>query len=115
VAQRGRRNADAALLLALACGATVEAATHAAGLSPATTCRRLKDPAFCQRLQDLRADMVQRTAGTLTAAAGEGVKALLRTEQEGVARPRSLTGLDLRYDRVGNEEVANALPHGLTP
>jgi hypothetical protein len=83
MAQRGKRNADAALLLALACGATVEAAAHAAGLSPATAYRRLKDPAFCQRLQNLRADMVQRTAGTLTAAAGEGVKALLALVKEG--------------------------------
>lgn len=39
--------------------------------------RRLADPAFRQRLQALRADMVSRTAGTVTTAATEAVRTLL--------------------------------------
>lgn len=58
-----RKNADEALLLALACGATVESAARSAGVAERTAYRRLNDPAFRRRLQDLRADMVQRTAG----------------------------------------------------
>jgi hypothetical protein len=77
MAQKGRRGADEALLMALACGATVEAAAQKAGLSEATAYRRLKDPAFQKRLRDLRADMLQRTAAMLTAASGEAVKTLL--------------------------------------
>jgi hypothetical protein len=37
----------------------------------------LREPDFRQRLQDLRIDMVQRTSGTLTAAATEAVRSLL--------------------------------------
>jgi len=39
--QRGRKNADQLLLMALACGATVEAAARSAGISQATVYRRL--------------------------------------------------------------------------
>jgi hypothetical protein len=75
--QRGKRHADEQLLLALACGATVETAAQKAGPSPATAYRRLQEPAFQQQLQQLRADMLQRTGGTLTAAGSEAVKTLL--------------------------------------
>jgi hypothetical protein len=64
-------------LMALACGVTVENAARQAGISPSTAYRRLADPAFRQRLQQLRGDMVSRTAGTLTAAASEAVRTLL--------------------------------------
>jgi hypothetical protein len=82
MAQRGKRRTDETLLLALACGATVEAAAAKAGVSPATAYRRLQEPDFQRRLQELRADMVQRTAGMLTAAAGEAVKTLLALQKE---------------------------------
>jgi hypothetical protein len=75
--QKGKRHADHNLLLALACGATIEAAAAKAGVSESTAHRRLADPAFRQQLHEVRADMVQRTAGMLTAAAGEAVKTLL--------------------------------------
>jgi hypothetical protein len=72
-----RKKGDEVLLQALACGATVEAAAAKAGITARTGYRRLKDPDFQQRLRDLRADMVQRTAGMITAAGGESVKTLL--------------------------------------
>jgi hypothetical protein len=77
MAQKGRRTADERLLLALACGATVEVAARQAGVSESTAYRRLAEPAFRQRLQRVRADFVQRTAGTMTAAATEAVRTLL--------------------------------------
>ena len=75
--QQGKRNIDQKLLLALACGASVESAARQAGVSESTVYRRLAEDEFKQRLLNLRADMVQRTAGTLTAAGTEAVKALL--------------------------------------
>jgi AcrR family transcriptional regulator len=77
VAKKATKRADEQLLHALACGATVEAAARQAGVSPATVYRRLQDAAFTRRLQRLRGDMVQRTAGALTAAATEAVRTLL--------------------------------------
>lgn len=77
MAGKGRHNADEQLLMALACGVTVENAARQAGISPRTAYRRLAEPDFRQRLQKMRGDMVSRTAGTLTAAASEAVRTLL--------------------------------------
>ena len=74
---KGKRNADDKLLHLLACGATAAAAAAQAGVSETTVFRRLRDPDFQRRLQKLRGEMVQRTAGTLTSAAGEAVRTLL--------------------------------------
>lgn len=73
-----RKVADEALLLALACGSTVEQAARQAGISRRTAQGRLADPAFKKRLTEMRGDMVKRTAGMLTAASQESVKTLLR-------------------------------------
>ena len=75
--QRGRRTADDLILTALSCGATHEAAAQKAGVSKATVQRRLKDPEFCQRLQELGTDMVKRASSALTAASVEAIKTLL--------------------------------------
>src|SRR5262245_55288208 len=72
-----RKGADQALLLALACGATVEHAAHKAGMSQRTAYRRLDDSAFVRQLEQLRAEMVQRTAGMLTGAGMGSVKVLV--------------------------------------
>jgi hypothetical protein len=88
---RGRRGADDRLLQTLACGATVAAAAAQAGVSEATAYRRLAEPEFRRRLQALRADMVQRTAGTLTAAANEAVRTLLEL-LKGAAPPAARLG-----------------------
>jgi hypothetical protein len=81
MAGHGRHGADEALLLALACGATVEAAAAKAGVGVRTAYRRRADPAFRRRLQDLRGDMVQRASGALTAAALEAVRTLAELQR----------------------------------
>ncbi len=81
MAHRGRKSADEALRQALACGATVETAARAAGVSPRTAHRRLADPAFRAGVHEARADMVQRTAGVMTAAALESVRTLLELQK----------------------------------
>src|SRR5438093_12074537 len=90
MAQQGRKNADAALQLALACGATVESAARATGLSERTVYRRLKSPAFRQQLQHQRGDIVRRAAGLLTAAALEAVKTLLELQKPSAPPPVQL-------------------------
>ncbi|WP_149114776.1 hypothetical protein [Limnoglobus roseus] len=78
-----RATADDTLLLALACGATQEAAATKAGLGVTTVRRRLQDPDFVRRLRAVQADIVARTAGALTAAATESVRTLLDLQKPG--------------------------------
>jgi hypothetical protein len=81
MAQKGKRSGEHLLLLALACGATMEGAARQSGVSESTVYRRLRDPAFTRQIDNLRAEMVQRTAATLTAAGSESVKTLLALQQ----------------------------------
>ncbi|WP_439630645.1 hypothetical protein [Gemmata sp.] len=87
MAEQRKKNEDA-LLLALACGATVEAAARQCNLTDRTIYRRLSEPAFKDRLQALRTDMVARAAGMLTAAAGEAVRTLLQLQKDAPATVR---------------------------
>lgn len=68
---------DETLLMALACGSTIDAAAHKSGLSKRTVYRRLDDSAFRKKLQSYRNDMVTRATGMLTAGSMEAVKTLL--------------------------------------
>jgi hypothetical protein len=67
---------DDALVLALACGTTVEAAARQAGVSDRTVYRRLADVGFQRRVKQARSDVVRRSAGLLSAASGEAVRTL---------------------------------------
>jgi len=77
MAEKLSKKAEDTSLMALACGATAEAAARQCGVSSRTVHRRKADADFRSRLQALRADMVQRTSGALTAAGGESVRTLL--------------------------------------
>ncbi|WP_439620676.1 hypothetical protein [Gemmata sp.] len=87
MAEQRKKNEDA-LLLALACGASVEAAARQGGLTDPTIYRRLSEPAFTDRLRALHTDMVARAAGLLTAAAGEAVRTLLQLQKDAPATVR---------------------------
>jgi hypothetical protein len=65
----------------------VEVAARQAGVSPATVFRRKREPAFQQAIQQMRADMVQRTTGMLLASGGEAAKALLSQVQKETTPP----------------------------
>jgi hypothetical protein len=114
VSVRGRKSADEVVLLALACGATLESAAAKAGVSARTVQRRLNDADFQRRLRDLRTDMVQRTAGMLTAAAGEAVKTLLSLQNNptppavrlGAARAILELGVKIRETTELTERIA---------
>jgi hypothetical protein len=78
MARPKKHRGDELLIAALASGATKESAARHAGVSLRTVHRRLDDPQFCRALQAFRTDIVQRTAGALTAAGLEFVKTLVR-------------------------------------
>jgi hypothetical protein len=84
MSHQGRRNADDAVLMALACGSTVENAAAKVGVNPRTIHRRLKTPAFRVRLKKLKSEMIQRTGSMLTAAGLESVKTLLSLQEKAV-------------------------------
>jgi len=72
-----RKQAERVLLQALACGATVENAARKAGVCERTVYRRLEDADFCRQLQELRNEMLQRTAAMLSGAGMGSVKVLV--------------------------------------
>jgi hypothetical protein len=82
MARSARNRRDRELLQALACGASVENAARKSGVSERTVYRRLAEPAFARQLSQLRADMVQRTAGLLTGAGLGSVKTLVDLQQD---------------------------------
>ena len=116
------KKAQDVLLLALACGASVEAAASQAGLSPRTVYRRLATPGFRSQLSGLRADLVQRATGMLSAATLEAVKTLISLQEAttpaavrlGAARTIIELGLKMREEGELSERLA-ALEATLAP
>ena len=104
MAQERKSRYDEALIMALACGGTVQSAAKKVDLGEATVYRRLKDKAFVHRLRKTKSDLVNRTAGMLTAAASEAVKTLLALQKDttpagvrlGAARAILEIGMKLR-------------------
>jgi hypothetical protein len=84
MATHGRKNIDEILIQALACGAQVEQAAAKAGVSARTAYRRLKDPAFRQRILDLKTETMERAGSMLTAATLQSVKTLLSMQEASV-------------------------------
>ncbi len=84
MAHSGRKIADDTLVLALACGSTIDAAATKAGVSRVTVYKRLGDPEFQAKLAKARSDMVDRATAMLTAAAMESVKTLLELQDKDV-------------------------------
>ena len=111
---------DDVLLIALACGATVEKAASQAGVSVSTVKRRLGDPAFRTRLRGVRSEIVERATGILTASAMESAKTLLELQKAstaaavrlGAARSVLEMGMKLR-EVVDIEERLSALEQRL--
>ncbi len=73
---RPRRAVDDALVAALAAARTYDDAASAAGCSARTVDRRMTDPMFRRRVQELRAAMFTRTSALLVDAAVEAVAQL---------------------------------------
>lgn len=109
-----RTRADDVLMLALACGATVEGAARKAGVSERTAYRRLDEPGFRAQLNALRSQMVERAAGMLTAGGMESVKTLVSLQEAsmpaaarlGAAKATLELGLKLRQRAELEERLA---------
>ncbi len=86
---RPRRAVDDTLVAALAAGRTYDDAASAAGCSARTVDRRMTDPGFRRRVQELRAATFTRTAALLVDGAAEAVaqlRDLMRTADSDAAR-----------------------------
>ena len=99
MADFGREKGDDALLLALAAGDTVRAAAKKARMAERTAHRRMADPDFRRRLQDVRADMAQRALGKLSDGAATFADVLrelaTKAESEAVRLSAARAGLEL--------------------
>jgi hypothetical protein len=101
------------LLMALAIGATVEAAAHRAGLSERTAYRLLATPWFRDQLRATWADMVQRATAMLTAGSLEASRAVIKLVQSagsenvqlGAARLILEQGLKARQDSIMADRI----------
>jgi len=78
---RGKATADEALLIALACGATIPKAAAETGIAVRTVQRRLADPAFQARLRQVRGEFLERAGGALVAASMRSVQTLLSLQE----------------------------------
>jgi hypothetical protein len=77
-----RKKEEDPLILALACGGLDRGPARQCKLNERTVYRRLEDPVFKARVQEARGEMVKRSAGMLTAAAGESVRTLLSLQKD---------------------------------
>jgi hypothetical protein len=109
-----KKKADEGLVLALACGATPEGAAQKSGLSLRTVYRRLAQPAFRQRVDQARAEMVRRASGLFTAAGMAAIKTLTTLQESasseavrlGAARAIIELGCKLRQTAEVNERMS---------
>lgn len=119
MAAQGRKNADSAIIAALAGGATVTAAAERAGVSQRTIFRRLQDAGFRRQVSDARSAMVSEAVGLLARASGGAaitLAALLKADSEqvrlGAARAIIELGAKLRETEELEQRIAalEALP-----
>jgi hypothetical protein len=104
MAGRGRKGADEVLAGHLAAGLTTAQAAEKAGVSERTARRRLKDPRFCRRVQELKTEAVNRATGILgrSMAGAAGVLTRLLTSDDERVRlqaARDIIGLTLKARR----------------
>jgi hypothetical protein len=104
-----RKKADIQLVTALAAGATVEAAAKVAGVSEPTVYRRLREPAFRQRVAELRDEMVARAVARLSATstlAADTLRELLGARAETVRLGAARAILELGTKLRETEDLA---------
>lgn len=122
MADRGRSNADSALIAALASGATVRDAAITARVGETTVYRRLREPEFRKQIGDARAELVAQAVARLAAASTDAVTTLTEllgsnappAVRLGAARSILELGLKLREHQELADRVA-ALEAQLAP
>src|SRR5262245_19715786 len=115
-----QKKAEQTVLVALACGATVENAAHKAGLHERTVYRWLAKPDFKERMKQASTDLVNRTAGLLTGAGIASVKALVDLLQDAATPPavrrraaRDILELGIRFRENADLEDRVAAMEGI--
>src|SRR5262245_31788708 len=110
VAHSGKKNADEALVLALATGVSVPDAAGRAGVSTRTAYRRLEDPGFRRRVDQARSDLVNAAIGRLSAIGAESVAEVERLVRESKSEAVRLGAVRtvLEYLFRGNEQYTLA-------
>jgi hypothetical protein len=90
-----RRRGDEVILAALAAGHSLGEAAKIAGLSRKTVQRRMADPLFRGELEEVKLQIVQQTAASLSDAATSAVHTLklLLTSQDEWVQLRSATAI----------------------
>jgi hypothetical protein len=113
MAGRGRRNADWLLVVAVAQGRPVAEAAAAAGISERTVYRRLTDPAFQLRVDEVQGAALRQAVGVLAEGQVEGAWRLRKLAAEGppAVQERAARGLLEAYPRLRN--VQDRLEHNL--
>jgi hypothetical protein len=109
-----KKKADAELVLALACGASPESAAQKSRLSRRTVYRRLADPAFRGQVDAMRAEILRRSVGMLTAASLGAIKTFTTLQESatsesvrlGAARATIELGCKLRETAEWGERLA---------
>ena len=104
----GRHNGDAALVAALAGGATHQEAAAQAGMSERTAYRRVADDSFRQQLAEARGALITRATGRLAAAcsaAAATLAALLKADSENVRLGAARSILELAVRLRESEEL----------
>ena len=109
-----RKNADFALVAAIAAGVRNDKAAAQAGVSEATVYRRLRDLEFRQRVQAARSEMVSQTLGRLTylspAAVEKLAKLMLSADSETVQLGACRTLLESSARWREADELGTHLP-----
>ena len=108
----GRKNADAALIAALAGGATVRDAAATAKVGEMTVYRRLKDQDFRARVDEARAEMLTGAMARLSAATTGAVTtlaSLLEAESESVRLGAARSILDTALKWREQSELAERI------
>jgi len=85
VAAGRKKKADDALVIALACGASVEAAAQKTGVSVRTVHRRLAEPGFRAQVAALRDETLRRASDACTVANLQAIKTLVTLQGSAVS------------------------------
>ncbi len=108
----GRKNADSALVAALAGGATVRDAAVTVGVGEMTAYRRLRESEFRRRVDEARAEILSGAMARLSAAATGAVEtltSLLAAESESVRLGAARSILDVALRWREQDELARRL------
>lgn len=109
MAHNGRRNADEALATLLASGTTIRDAAAQLGVSERTAARRMADPGFRTRVDEIRSEMTARAVGRVADAmcqAADALRELLQGQSESVRLGAARSILELG-DKLTKRESDN--------